>query len=112
MGFKDILITICIVSWITCSLLDARNIPVKRNVETDMCPTPTVSANGQVDCEYSDALQIEIYCTISCKTGYIFDKSQSKDFVFPCDVATGFFDKPITPDCIPIHESTLVPPLG
>ncbi|XP_055897165.1 uncharacterized protein LOC129928172 [Biomphalaria glabrata] len=103
MAFKDILITICTVSWITCSLLDARtvkNIQVERNVATDMCPTPKAPLNGQVDCEYSDALQIEIFCRVSCKTGYMFDKTDSLDFMFPCDVATGFFDTVITPDCI------------
>ncbi|KAI8771081.1 von Willebrand factor A domain-containing protein 2 [Biomphalaria glabrata] len=105
----------CTVSWITCSLLDARsvkNIQVERNVATDMCPAPKAPLNGQVDCEYSDALQIEIFCRVSCKTGYMFDKTDAQDFMFPCDVATGFFDTVITPDCIPIHESTLVPPLG
>uniref|UniRef100_A0A2C9KZB3 Sushi domain-containing protein n=1 Tax=Biomphalaria glabrata TaxID=6526 RepID=A0A2C9KZB3_BIOGL len=115
MTTKYILKTICLGLLMTCSLSNARsvtNIPQKRNVATAMCPTPTAPPNGNVDCEYTDALQIEIICTITCKDGFKFERTDAKDFVFPCDVPTGFFDRVITPDCIPIHRSTLVPPLG
>uniref|UniRef100_A0A2C9KNZ1 VWFA domain-containing protein n=1 Tax=Biomphalaria glabrata TaxID=6526 RepID=A0A2C9KNZ1_BIOGL len=75
---------------------------------TSHCPTPTAPANGEVVCEYSD----EIFCTITCKNGFQFERTDAKYFQFPCDVATGVFDKVITPDCIHIARSTLVPPLG
>ncbi|KAK0041752.1 collagen alpha-6(VI) chain [Biomphalaria pfeifferi] len=75
---------------------------------TSHCPTPTAPANGKVVCEYSD----EIFCTISCKDGFQFERTDAKYFQFPCDLATGVFDKVITPDCIHIARSTLVPPLG
>ncbi|KAI8771082.1 von Willebrand factor A domain-containing protein 2, partial [Biomphalaria glabrata] len=89
-----------------------RSIPLKRNVATAMCPTPTAPPYGEVVCQYSDALQIEIFCDIMCKDGFQFENLGARALTFPCDVLTGFFDKVITPDCIPIHRSTLVPPLG
>ncbi|XP_055897164.1 uncharacterized protein LOC129928171 [Biomphalaria glabrata] len=104
MTTEYILKTVCLGLLMTCSLSNARsvtNIPLKRNVATENCQTPTAPPNAEVDCEYSDALQIEIFCTITCKTGYKFNRSDAKDFVFPCDVATGFYTSVTTPDCIP-----------
>ncbi|KAK6980020.1 von Willebrand factor A domain-containing protein 2 [Biomphalaria glabrata] len=104
MTTEYILKTIYLGLLLTCSLSNARSVtstPLKRNVATANCPTPTAPPNGNVDCQYADALQIEIFCTITCKDGFQFERTESKDFVFPCYVPTGFYDKVITPDCIP-----------
>ncbi|XP_055895756.1 uncharacterized protein LOC129928007 [Biomphalaria glabrata] len=103
--------------WLLIVILvtDARSVQksqLQRNVATPICPTPTAPPNGVVSCEYSDPLQIQIFCTITCKAGYMFRGTDAMDFVFPCDVSTGFYDTVTSPDCIPVPRSTLVPPLG
>ncbi|XP_055898392.1 uncharacterized protein LOC106071301 isoform X3 [Biomphalaria glabrata] len=105
MTIEEIWKTFCFGLLLTSVLINAWSDEVinsKRNVETDMCPTPPAPRNGAVHCEYSDALQIQIFCTITCNSGYIFNTKfhNVTDYVFPCDVATGFYDTVSTPGCI------------
>ncbi|KAK6980022.1 hypothetical protein BgiMline_021021 [Biomphalaria glabrata] len=63
---RNILIYVCQSLLISLLLSDARPASSgdsERNVSTELCPTPRAPLNGDVSCDYSDAVQINIDST-------------------------------------------------
>ncbi|KAH9513373.1 hypothetical protein Btru_034758, partial [Bulinus truncatus] len=95
---------LCLSLIIAVSLTESRSPNhnrLKRNVATENCPTPSTPPNAELSCEYSDALEVEIYCTFKCKTGYKFEGVDDPDIPYACDTSVGFFEDPKPPPCIP-----------
>ncbi|CAG5117516.1 unnamed protein product, partial [Candidula unifasciata] len=80
------------------SLSEARS-PRSRRDATEKCPTPATPENGNVEC-LLDSLGLDVYCSISCKSGYAFEGITDTDLLFVCDVNSGFNEDPVTPPCI------------
>ncbi|CAL1530226.1 unnamed protein product [Lymnaea stagnalis] len=72
-----------------------------RNDVTEMCPTPPKPVNGKVECSYSDALQLEIFCQFTCNSGYKLNNTDNIDIIYICDISTGFYDTVQPVHCIP-----------
>lgn len=102
MATKGLHKELCLVAILFVGLSDASVSRVQRAV--DNCPTPNPPKNGEVDCVAGDALGLDIYCTFTCKRGHKFQGVRDRDLLFICDVATGFYEPPITPDCVPVCD--------
>ncbi|CAL1530227.1 unnamed protein product [Lymnaea stagnalis] len=102
MRLESFLVIITVYISSASSFSGFRNHQTKHSISSENCPAPATPRNGNVDCQFSDAVQSEIWCTFTCHPGYRFaDMSTGSNIVSICEVTTGSFDVPVIADCVP-----------